>query len=193
MDPRELRRVIGAAKAGDPDGYSALLEAYAPRLYGYFLRATGRHHDAEDLLGEITLRLVRKLESYDERGRFDQWIFRIAANMVRDRIRRIKTAPSIVSLSGEDDSERALADRVAGGEPAVEAAMVADERNQKLQEALAKLDETTRQMVLLRHMGQMSFKDLAELFQCPLGTALARVHRGLRTLEELMGRENGTE
>ncbi len=193
VDPGELRRAVRAAKSGDPEGFSVLLGAYGPPLYGYFLRATGRHHDAEDLLSEITLRLVRRLKTYDERGRLDQWVFRIAANMVRDRIRRIKAAPTLTTISGDGETSRALGDTLPGREAAAEAEMLAAEANQKLQLALGKLDETTRQMMLLRHMGGMSFKELAELFQCPLGTALARVHRGLRTLRELMGPEDGTK
>ncbi len=193
MDSQQLRRTIAAAKAGRAEGYAALLEAYGSRLYGYFLRATRSHHDAEDLLGEITLRLVERLKSYDERGRFDQWLFRIAANMVRDRIRRAKTAPATLSLSLEDDSGRRLAERIAGDAPAAEAAVLAGEASRQLQAALAKLDDTTRQMILLRHFGQMSFKELADLFQCPLGTALARVHRGLRALRKHMSGEDGTK
>ena len=193
MDPQQLRSLIALAKAHDAGAFQSLLEEYGPRLYGYFLRATRSRHDAEDLLGEISLRLVRKLESYDERGRFDQWLFRIAANMVRDRIRRIKAKPPPLSLAIEDDTGREMAERISGQTPPIEAGMLAAEANEKLEVALAKLDETTRQMILLRHVSEMSFKDLAELFQCPLGTALARVHRGLKMLREWMGDENGTE
>lgn len=193
MDQRQLRQTIAAAKAGDPEGYRELLAAYGSRLYGYFLRATRSHHDAEDLLGELMLRLVRRLKSYDERGRFEQWLFRIAANMVRDRIRRIRARPDIVSISGSDQEDRPLAERLPGGEPPVEAPILIEEAGEELTEALDKLDETTRQMILLRYLGQMSFKDLADLFRCPLGTALARVHRGLRILREDMGEDYGIE
>ena len=193
MDQQQLRQIIAAAKAGDAKGYEALLEAYGSRLYGYFLRATRSHHEAEDLLGELMLRLVRRLTSYDERGRFDQWLFRIAANMVRDRIRRIRVRPAATSISSKEEGERALSDRLAGPGQPVETELVAAETSDRLEQALDRLDDTTRQMVLLRHLGQMSFKELAEVFQCPLGTALARVHRGLRMLREYMGEEYGTE
>ena len=193
MDPQQLRSLIALAKAHDAGAFQALLGEYGPRLYGYFLRATRSQHVAEDLLGEISLRLVRKLESYDERGRFDQWLFRIAANMVRDRIRRIKARPSLLSLATEDENGREMAERISGPTPPIEAGMLAAEASEKLEVALAKLDETTRQMILLRHVSEMSFKDLAELFQCPLGTALARVHRGLKMLREWMDKDNGIE
>jgi len=193
MDAERLRRTIASAKRGQADGYAALLEAYGPRLYGYFLRATGRHHDAEDLLSELTLRLVRRLKSYDERGRFDQWVFRIAANMVRDRIRRLRSGPGTLSLSWQDESQGSLGEQLPADGPAVDAAALAEEASAGVQQALGKLDDMTRQMVLLRYFGELSFKELAELFQCPLGTALARVHRGLGVLRKEMKAEDALD
>lgn len=188
MDPQQLRVTIAAAQAGDAKGYQVLLEAYGSRLYGYFFRATGRHHEAEDLLSELTLRLVRTLERYDHRGRFEPWLFRIAANMVRDRIRRFRTNPTPVSLSAESESGRALVERLPVAGQAVDAALMAGEASERLHEALEKLDMLTRETLLLRYFGQMSFKELADVFECPVGTVLARVHRGLRALRELMDR-----
>jgi len=187
MQGERLRETIASAQAGSADAYRALLRVYGPRLYGYFYRATRNHHDAEDLLGEISLRLVRRLKTYDERGRFDPWLFRIAANMVRDRIRRIKTAPSALSFSfGDDESGASPIDRIADDAAPVDAAALAAEASGALQDALAKLDEPTREVILLRHFGGMSYKEIAEVCGCPLGTVLARVHRGLKKLRVIM-------
>ena len=186
MDRQELQATISAAQDGCGEAYQALLGAYGPRLYGYFLRAVGNHHDAEDLLGDMALKLVRRLKSYDDRGRFDPWLFRIAANMIRDRIRRIKVRPQTASLSVESRDGRPMADRLPGAEAPVDGQMELAESTAKLHEALAALDPTTRQMILLRHFGQMSFKEIARIFDCPIGTALAKVHRGLRALRRLM-------
>jgi RNA polymerase sigma-70 factor (ECF subfamily) len=186
MDPDRLRATVASAKTGQAKGYEALLRAYGPRLYGYFLRATGNHHDAEDLLGELALRLVSRLKRYEESGRFDQWLFRIAANLVRDRIRRRRTGAAGLSLEAEDASGASLADRVAAREARVDSGLLAEEASAAVQTALEKLDETTRQMILLRHFADLSFKEIAEMFGCPLGTALAKVHRGLRALRKLL-------
>jgi RNA polymerase sigma-70 factor (ECF subfamily) len=187
MGSQQLRAWIASAQVGDPEAYRALLEAYGQRLYGYFLRATGRHHDAEDLLGELMVRLVSKLKSYDDRGRFEPWLFRIAANMVRDRIRRVRSSPEPASLSAEGDGGSSLGDSVPAPHQDAGGGLLAEEASVKLQAALARLDITTREMIMLRHFGQMSFREIADLFDCPLGTALARVHRGLKTLRDLMG------
>ena len=186
MDPQQLREIIASAQAGEAEGFQALLEAFGSRLYGYFFKATNDHHVVEDLLGEISLRLVKKLKKYDHRDRFEAWLFRIAANMVRDRIRRLASRPRPVSLSATGDSDRPLADRLAGRSESAESRMLSVEMSEKLTLALQALEETTREMVLLRFFGELSFKELADRFDCPLGTVLARVHRALRTLRKVM-------
>jgi len=190
MDPQELQATIASAQEGRGEAYQALLEAYWPRLYGYFVRAVGNHHDAEDLLGEMALKLVGQLKKYDDRGRFDPWLFRIAANMVRDRFRRKKVRPNEMSLSLEGADGRTMADRLAGEAAPPDATLLLAEASGELAEALDKLEPATREMVLLRHFGEMSFKEIAAMFDCPIGTALARVHRGLQSLRLLMGGEN---
>ena len=190
MDQQRLKATIADAQDGSPQAYQALLEAYWPRLYGYFLRAVGRHHDAEDLLGDLALKLVRQLKRYDDRGRFDHWLFRIAANMVRDRIRRIKVRPRVASLSVENADGQSMAQNLPGETAAVDAPLVAAELSGWLGAAMDKLDDVTRQVILLRHFGELSFKEIAEICDCPIGTALARVHRGLKRLRSLLSEDN---
>jgi RNA polymerase sigma-70 factor (ECF subfamily) len=190
MDPEQLRAAIASAQAGEAEGYQALLDGYGPRLFGYFIRATGNGHDAEDLLSELMLRLVRQLDRYDHRGRFEPWLFRIAANMVRDRIRRRKASPKPVSLSAGSSNGGTVADVLTGRPAPVDAGLLGEELSIALQAALNRLDETTREMVLLRYFGEMSFKELSKMFQCPIGTVLARVHRGLGILREIMTKKH---
>ena len=190
MDPEQLRAAIASAQAGEADGYQALLDDYGSRLFGYFVRATGSGQDAEDMLSDLMLKLVRQLSSYDHRGRFEPWLFRIAANMVRDRIRRRKARPIGVSLSVESPSGATMADGLAGQAKAVDVGLLAEELSADLQAALGRLDVATREVVLLRYFGGMSFEELSKMFECPIGTVLARVHRGLRALRKIMAKRH---
>jgi RNA polymerase sigma-70 factor (ECF subfamily) len=106
--------------------------------------------------------------------------------MIRDRIRRAKVRPKQISLSG-DGEDRKLSDTLTAETDAVDSGVLAEEMSEHLQKALEVLDPTTRQMVLQRYFGQLSFKELAEQFDCPLGTVLAKVHRGLKALRKAMG------
>ncbi len=193
MEVARLSDMIAQAQADRAEGYEQLLAAYGPRLYRYFYRATGSHHDSEDLLGEMSLKLVRMLKDYDDRGRFEPWLFRIASNMVRDRIRRRVASPVLAggSIGAGNEGGGLAEDEVAAPAAPVDAGLLAAETSVQLKEAMAELDATTRDMILLRHFGEMSFRQIAELYRCPLGTALARVHRGLKTLRRVMGDEHG--
>jgi RNA polymerase sigma-70 factor (ECF subfamily) len=71
----------------------------------------------------------------------------------------------------------------------IDADILAGELSESLQVSLEELDVTTREMILLRYFGEMSFKELADIFECPIGTVLARVHRGLKALRKIMKRK----
>ena len=185
--------MILAARAGAEGAYQELLAAYGPRLYGYFFRATGSHHDAEDLLGELLLRLVRHLPAYEDRGRFEPWLFSIAANLVRDRIRRSRTSLTTVSLEAESDDRATLAETIRGDHEPVDSGLAREEAGADVTAALESLDQQSRHMVLLRHFGRMSFKEIAEVFDCPIGTVLARVHRALKAMRAVLEARDGSD
>lgn len=132
------------------------------------------------------LRLVRHLPAYDDRGRFEPWLFSIAANLVRDRIRRARTSPARLSLEAAGEDRTSLAEMIPGEGETVDAGVVRAEQRDALLAALEHLDEQSKHMVLLRHFGQLSFKEIAGIFDCPIGTVLAKVHRALKALRVIL-------
>jgi RNA polymerase sigma-70 factor, ECF subfamily len=200
MPNQQVRRPVADARSDRVKGDGAeagdaqqLLATYGQRLYGFFLRATGSHHDAEDLLGELMLRVIRSRDSYDERGKVESWLFRIAANLLRDRIRRKRSSPPGVSLEAETPAGLSVGEALSDDSPMPDEAMLTADVSVRVQKALARLDESSRQMVLLRHFAEMSFKEIAEIFSCPIGTVLAKVHRALKSLREILEDEHELE
>jgi RNA polymerase sigma-70 factor (ECF subfamily) len=168
-----------------------LVEHFAGRIFGFLYRMTGSRQDAEDLMQEVFVRLVRMIGVYKHDGRFEAWIFRIAANLARDRVRKVKRTPRQVALF-ESDAEghsssgtSSLEDLAAADEP-VDARLVRAEEADVLHAALKELSAAEREVIMLRHFSQMTFKEIAEATGVPLGTALARGHRGLARLREIM-------
>ncbi|MDD4890102.1 MAG: sigma-70 family RNA polymerase sigma factor [Phycisphaerae bacterium] len=189
MEPKELADLVVECKAGSSQAYEQLVALYSPRLYGYLLRLVGRPDDAEELLQEVFLRLVRSMATYRHDGQLTAYLFRIATNVVRDRYRRKQVRPHQVSESEamtDDDESVGLGDHVAGDEPEPDSSLTQRERAEALNKALARLPEEQRQVILLRHFSEMPFNEIADLLKCPVGTVLARAHRGLKRLRELM-------
>lgn len=184
--------IIKQCQKGNPQAFAKMLTLYGKRLYAYFYRATNSVDDAEDLLQELFVKLIEKIKSYQDKGQFEHWLFRIAANMVRDRYRR--QAHSHLSLDQDRPNQRdTIADSLAGNEPAPWQPLETREQCDQLQTALNQLPELDRELILARHFGAMGFKDLAQEFALPLGTVLAKVHRGLKTLRRILDHETATK
>lgn len=194
MDDAALAEVIRRAQQGDAAAFDRLVDAFGHRISGYLLRLTGSREDAEDLVQEVFVRLVRTIGSYRHDNRFEAWIFRIAANLARDRVRRSQRGPKVVPGNGGrlvvtgEEAQEAL-DRTA---EAVDAQLVRGEQIDALNSALERLPVAEREVIMLRHFSQMSFREIAEITGAPLGTALARSHRGLARLREMMTIEEGS-
>lgn len=193
MDETRLDDVIARAQRHDPEAFDALIDAYSARLYGYFYRATGRRAEADDLLQELFVRLVGTIGRYRHDGRFEPWLFRIATNLLRDRIRRLQTSQKALEPHRDGKQDHLDVERAVDPRSAPPDVLQQREQVDRLQEAIARLPEPERAVILLRHFSQMSFRDIAELMETPLGTALARAHRGLTRLRELMGVEPAPE
>lgn len=191
MEGERLAELIRDAQRGDQAAFGRLVDVFAGRLFGFLLRVTGSHSDAEDLLQEVFVRLVRMIASYRHQDRFEAWIFRIAANLARDRARHAARTPRGLAIKGHGEAGDLSCspdplDSLSGSGDAADDRMIRREERDALAEALEKLPAAEREVIMLRHFSELSFKEIAEITDTPLGTALARAHRGLGKLRELM-------
>ena len=180
----ELTRLVQDAKAGKTEAIEQLIDLYGRRLYGLLYRLSSSTADAEELLQETFVKMLRGLQAYREDGRFEAWLFSIAANTARDALQRQQRAPATVSFDAEHNSRSAVASDEAAPEKMAARAEAAD----LLQQALQELSAAEREVVSLRFFSSLAFKDIAEILGVPLGTALARAHRGLRHLRDKLER-----
>ncbi len=175
-------QALADALARDLDAaFEPLVRAHADRCYAIALRVLGNPHDAEDVAQDALVRAYRALASYEPARirslRLRPWLATIVINLCRNHARRAR--PTTVQLDGLD---------AAGAEPATSdgsgpAAMAeaADERA-RLALALASLPELYRVPLVLRHVVDLSYPELAEILGRPEGTLKAQVHRGLAML-----------
>ncbi len=190
MTPTRLADLIKQAQAHDPDAFDGLIDAFGSRLHGYLYRLTGSRDEADDLLQDVFLRVVKMIGSYRHDHRFEGWLFRIATNLVRDRIRRIGRGPKVIPFDArgrhEGDASAKWTEASDDATPNPEASMQLADDVDALQKGLSKLPEAEREVIMLRHFSELSFAEIATVMGTPLGTALARAHRGLNKLREML-------
>ncbi len=173
-----LEATLQRAAGGDEAAWRQIVEMYTPRVYGLIRAQCGRPDLAEEITQSTFCTVVAKIGRYTELGRFESWLFRIAVNRLRDEMRRRRRQ------ANPTDTETLAG--LAGAAPAEPAGNPDAEDVVALRRALSRLPDADRQVIHLRHYAGLSFARIAEVLGEPLGTVLARQHRALKKLRQLM-------
>jgi len=169
LDDEEL---VARAKAGDGNAFAQLYERYFDKVYRYAAYRVGAKEVAEDITSQVFLRALESLHSYRWQGLpFSAWLFRIARNLLVDRLRREKRRPAVPL------EEDLIADSLDVEDQA--------DQNMKLEEvrrALSLITEAQRQAIVLRLVAGLSLGETAKAMGRSLGAVKALQHGGLRAL-----------
>ena len=175
-----LASLLARAARGDAHSWRELVKLYGRRVFALARSRCQSPEAAEEITQSVFVTVAQKLSSgqYAEQGKFEPWLFRVAMNRIRDESRRrarhaIPTDPDSFS---EVRGRAEQVDLAASEQGIMEQAA--------LREAMKELSEQDREIIELRHHGQMNFKEMSLLLDEPLGTLLARHHRALRKLKE---------
>ncbi|MCP3904211.1 MAG: RNA polymerase sigma factor [Planctomycetes bacterium] len=185
LDKEYFQETLRRAAEGDEEAWRVIVDAYSRRVFGLIRVSCGNADLAEEITQSTFCTIVSKIASYTEQGRFESWLFHIAMNRLRDEMRRRKRQATPV----EDETLTGLIGAGATPEPSGADPV----QSAQLQRALAKLSDADRQIVHLRHIGGLSFRQIADLLEQPLGTVLARQHRALKKLRTLMEADQGVD
>lgn len=174
----DLTDVLARAAHGEERAWRELVGMYGRRVFAMVRSRVSSDDAAEEITQSVFATLAIKLRDggYAEKGRFEPWLFRIAMNSVRDAIRHMKRRRGTVSLDGA----------VVGMPEAARRSETETAERAGLRDAIQCLSDSDREIIELRHHAGMGFKEMAELLEEPIGTLLARHHRALRKLKEML-------
>ena len=160
------------------------MSRYKEKLFSSILFLVKDKFLAEDLFQETFLRIIDTLRSrrYNEEGKFLPWAMRIAHNLCVDYFRKVKRTPSILTQDKKDIFDVI---HVVVNEHA-EHRIMRDQSYNRVHQMLEKLPDEQREVIVLRHFGDMSFKEIAETTNCSINTALGRMRYGLINLRKMM-------
>lgn len=184
------RRLVRRLKQGDPRAFQEMVHTYQHRVYGLVYRMLGNRHEAEDIAQDVFIAVFRHVGNFRGDSRFYTWIFRIATNHCKNRIKYLKGRHAASRLEYEDTPEAAmhpvdggptqtLQSHVPGPEQTVEATRL----ETVIQRELAALDDEFRVLIVLRDIQGMTYEDIRKITGLAEGTVKSRLHRARAALK----------
>lgn len=180
----EERALVARTLAGDDDAFAALVRIHQATVYNIAYRMVGQRETAQDLAQEAFLRAFKALDTFDLKRPFGPWLYRIATNLSINWVKRARLPT--VSLDaphpavGNDAEPLAIPDTSA--EPAARFAQA--EMQTQLRKAILSLPPDYRVVIELRHFQEMSYEEVAEALNAPIGTVKTRLFRARRLLRD---------
>lgn len=163
--------------AHDTAAFRLLIERYHDPLLGFLVRLTGSRHTAEDVFQDTFLQVHQSIESFDTSRTFKPWLFTIAANKGRDALRKLKRrrAVSLNTPLGADSGAE-MVDLLQINIPDVSAPLDTADLSVQVQAAIDTLPPRLREILLLAYFQRMTYAQIADAFEIPIGTVKSRLH-----------------
>lgn len=163
--------------------FELLVGRYKNPLMNFVFRFLGDYELSRDVVQETMIKVYRNKDSYKSIAKFSTWIYTIAGNLAKTELLR-KKRRKIVSLSpaNDDSGPIELPVKDAGPEELADAGI----KNKIIQDALLKVSESYREVVILRDIQEFSYEEIAEMLDITVGTVKSRINRGRAQLQELL-------
>lgn len=168
---------------GDADAFSSLVRKYKDDLTNFVLRFMGERDEADDIVQEAFVRVFRKKQSFHPGAKFSTWLYTIAANLAKTRLRRLALT-RFVRLGGDGDEGPVfdLPDERAKTDLAAEESL----RDELIQKALNTLPVGLREVIVLRDIQELSYEEISAITGSAMGTVKSRINRARSHLRDLL-------
>jgi RNA polymerase sigma-70 factor (ECF subfamily) len=186
MDLRKLSdpELIERFREGDSKSFEILLERYQKKLFAYIFFSVKKKETAEDIFQDTCVKAITSLAEgrYSESGRFLPWLTRIAHNLIIDMFRQEKQ----LDVSSTDNFNFPVLNSTRYAENTVEENMVQRQIYAEVRRLVDYLPPEQKEVILLRHYGEMSYKEIAAYTNVSINTALGRMRYGLINMRRLI-------
>lgn len=185
----EDSEMLKAVIAGDGTAYRGLVEKYQTRVYSMVYGMIRNREDARDITQEAFVKAYRNLETFRLEASFYTWLYRIAMNLAIDftRKRRRRENAGFDEGIASRDEDGGIAEAHHGDSPG--RALERKQLFQQIMTAMERLPDDQRQVILLREMEGLSYKEIAEVMEIPEGTVMSRLFYARKKLQKLLADE----
>ena len=168
---------------GDSNALSTLVNRYKDKIFTSIYLLVKDKYLAEDIFQDVFIRVIDTLKGgrYTDEGKFLPWAMRIAHNLCVDHFRKVKRNPTI-----KTSDDRDIFEVLNFSEAGVDTRIMHEQTSDKVRRMIDLLPEDQREVIILRHYADLSFKEIAQLTNCSINTALGRMRYGLLNMRKLM-------
>ena len=177
--------LVAAFRGGDLSAFDTLVQRWERKIQGAVYRIMGSSEDARDLAQETFLRAYRGLPTFKSEARFSSWLYQIALNLCRDRLRQ-RRGKTLVSI---DDLDPATAARIERTGATAHDAVEAQDLGRMVAAAMSELPEEQREVIALKEYQGLTFQEIADTLDVPVSTVKTRLYRGLVHMRERLERQ----
>ncbi len=173
--------LLVAYRNGDTEALGELVERYKGPLFGFIYKFSEGREDADEVFQEVWVRAIKNMNRYRQKNLLS-WLFRIAHNLMIDRVRRRKPVVSLETPAHEDGVP--LSERLAGSALSPAAETGGHALGRRIEAAASNLPLEQREVFWLRMQANLSFKEIAKIQKCSINTALARMQYAVSKLRK---------
>lgn len=175
------KKLVSAYIKGNEEAFELLVERHKNRLFTTINLIVRDHYLAEDLLQETFIKAINTIKSgrYNEEGKFLPWILRIGHNLAIDHFRRDKRYPTLIMEDGSP-----VFNTLEFAEDSFESSQIKKEGYEKIKQYIEELPLVQREVLVMRHYMNMSFKEISEVTGVSINTALGRMRYALINLRK---------
>jgi len=190
FEERSDEDLIQIVAQGERAAFDVLVQRHKVRLYNYLLRLLRNPTDAEEVAQETFVRAYVNAEKYRTVAKFSTWLYTIGTNLVRNRIRKFKSTPKLLSISwsrGEDDEDDRGAIDLPDDSDLPDRVLEKDEIHALVAQGIERIPTKYREAFVLREVNHFTYEEIADITGLKLGTVRSRINRGRGHFREAMG------
>jgi RNA polymerase sigma-70 factor (ECF subfamily) len=174
---RSDEELIEACRAGESSAFEVLVSRWEDKIRGAAWRVLGSEEEAREVAHEAFVKAYGALAGFKSEARFSSWLYQIALNLCRDRLRRRKTRAT-VSLEQLEENGPVLVER----RPGAQEQLIQDDLASAVRRAIECLPAEQREIVILKEYQGLTFLEIAQALDVPVSTVKTRLYRGLGQL-----------
>lgn len=178
------QELINRYLSGNESSLEQLIYRHKSKVFSYILMVVKNKQHADDIFQDTFIKVINTLKSgtYKEEGKFIQWVMRIAHNLVIDHFRKSKRIPLVESVNGEVS----ILDNLSIFDDSIEDRIINEQIHNDVRSLIEYLPAEQREVLMMRHYADMSFKDIAEQTDVSINTALGRMRYALINMRKMI-------